>query len=62
MMQKLSKYSKYMMKRNVQSMLERTPDFNIDDIYSGLKYNYRGMNYFVAQGKGRKFRFFALSD
>ena len=51
-----------MMKRNVQSMLERTPDFNIDDIYSGLKYNYRGLNYFVAQGKGRKFRFFALSD
>lgn len=60
MVDKVVRSSSFMMEKNIQTMIEKTHEFNVPVIYKALKYNYRTQNYLVAQGKGADFRFFAI--
>ena len=54
------RYIQYMIDINVQKQVESNMQFNDQAIFDGLNYNYRASNYFIAQGTGSKFRFFAV--
>ena len=54
------RYIQYMIDINVQDKVEENTHFNVQEIFDGLNYNYRASNYFIAQGTGSNFRFFAV--
>ena len=53
-------------RRNVERHIEATDQFNADQIMAALQYNFKSMNYLVAQGKSlandHHFKFLAAEE